>query len=384
MHLDFGRRQHRWFAPKQEFKISNAVARRKPSLAGLQAEEKNKSSCLTYLGYAMKAMVYHNYGSPDVLEFQEIEKPLIQGDQVLVKVHATSLNWLDWHFLIGRPFLARLMAGLLKPKNQVLGIDLAGQVESVGADVTQFQPGDQVFGSTAHGCFAEYVKVSEAQAVQKPSNLNFEEAAAVPGAAVPALQALRDHAKVQSGQKVLINGASGGVGTFALQIARSFGAQVTGVCSTRNIAMLRQIGADRVIDYTSEDFTQDEACYDLIFDAVAKRTFSECRRALKPQGVYITTEFSPFLALSGMWKSTIGGKKLVPLPPKPPTKKDLLFMKELLVSGEVAPMIDRCYSLSELPEALQYLEKGHARGKVVIKILNSSNERCPERHCAIC
>ena len=322
----------------------------------------------------MKAMVYHNYGSPNVLELQEIERPLIQDDQVLVKVHAASVNWLDWHFLTGRPFLARLMAGLLRPKNQVLGIDLAGEVEAVGADVTQFQPGDQVFGSTAHGCYAEYVSVSEAQVVQKPSNLTFEEVAAVPGAAVPALQALRDHGKVKPGQKVLINGASGGVGTFALQIAKSLGAEVTGVCSTRNIDMLRQIGADRVIDYTREDFTQDEACYDLIFDAVAKRSFSDCKRALKPQGVYITTEFSPLLALSGMWKSMSGGKKLVPLPPKPPGNKDLLFMKELLMSGEVAPVIDCCYSLSELAEALHYLEKGHARGKVVIKILNSNDE----------
>jgi len=245
----------------------------------------------------MKAMVYYNYGSPDVLELQEIEKPIIKDNEVLVKVHAASVNWLDWHFLTGTPFLARIMAGLLKPKNKVLGIDLAGRIEAVGANVTQFQPGDEVFGSSTHGCFAEYVCVSEEGVVTKPANLTFEEAAAVPGAASPALQALRDCGQIQPRQKVLINGASGGVGTFAVQIAKSFGAEVTGVCSTRNLDMVRSIGADQVIDYTQEDFTKNEERYDLVFDAVAKRSFADCKRALKPQGIYITTEFSPLLAL---------------------------------------------------------------------------------------
>jgi NADPH:quinone reductase-like Zn-dependent oxidoreductase len=314
----------------------------------------------------MKAMVYHVYGSPDVLELQEIEKPGVKDDDVLVKVHAASVNWLDWHFLMGTPFLARIMAGLLKPKYKVLGIDMAGRIEAVGANVTQFQPGDEVFGSSTHGCFAEYVCVSEEGVVTKPANLTFDQVAAVPGAACPALQALRDHGQIQPGQEVLINGASGGVGTFAVQIAKSFGAKVTGVCSTRNLDMVRAIGADQVIDYTQEDFTQTGERYDLILDVVAKRSFADCKRALKPHGIYVTTEFSPLLALGGLWKSMTGDMKMVPLPPKAPAKGDLVFMKELLEGGKVTPVIDRRYSLSEVPDALRYLEKGHARGKVVI------------------
>jgi NADPH:quinone reductase-like Zn-dependent oxidoreductase len=316
----------------------------------------------------MKAMVYHDYGSPEVLELAEIDQPVVKDDEVLVKVHAASVNWLDWHFLTGTPFLARLMAGLLKPKNEVLGIDLAGWVEAVGANITQFQPGDEVFGTTGGGCFAEYVCVSEEGVVTKSANISFEEVAAVSGAATPALQALRDHGKIQPGQKTLINGASGGVGTFAVQIAKSLGAEVTAVCSTRNVDMVRSLGADQVIDYTQEDFTQTEQGYDLIFDAVPKRSFSDCQRVLNPTGVYITSEFSPLLALQGQWISMTGSKKMVPLPPKAPSNKDLVFIKELLEGGKVAPVIDRTYPLREVPEALRYLSKGHARGKVVIII----------------
>ena len=316
----------------------------------------------------MKAMVYHKYGSPDVLELQEIREPVVNDDQVLVRVHAASVNWLDWHFLTGTPFLARLMAGLRKPKNEVLGIDLAGRVEAVGENVKQFQPGDEVFGSSSHGCFAEYVSVSEAEVVTKPAGLSFEQVAAVPGAAVPALQGLRDHGQIQPGQKVLINGASGGVGTFAVQLAKSFGTEVTGVCSTRNLDLVRSIGADQVVDYTQEDFTQTGECYDLVFDVVAKRSFSDCKRALKPQGIYVTTKFSPVLALVGLWRSMTGNQKMVPLPPKPPNKTDLVFMRELLEAGKVAPTIDRRYPLSALPDALRYLAKGHARGKIVITV----------------
>jgi NADPH:quinone reductase-like Zn-dependent oxidoreductase len=314
----------------------------------------------------MKAVVYHEYGSPDVLELQEIEKPVVNDDQVLVRAHAASVNWLDWHFLMGTPFLARLMAGLRKPKHEVLGIDVAGRVEAVGANVTQFQPGDEVFGSSSHGCFAEYACVSEAHLALKPDSMTFEEVAAVPGAATPALQGLRDHGQIQPGQKVLINGASGGVGTFAVQLAKSFGAEVTGVCSTRNTGPVRSIGADQVVDYTQEDFTQTGERYDLIFDVLAKRSFSDCKRALKPRGIYVTTAFSPVLALGGLWKSMTGNQKMVPLPPKPPNKTDLVFMKELLEARKVTPTIDRRYSLSELPDALRYLERGHAQGKVVI------------------
>jgi NADPH:quinone reductase-like Zn-dependent oxidoreductase len=315
---------------------------------------------------AMKAMVYHDYGSPDVLELSEIEMPVINDDGVLVRVHAASVNWLDWHFLTGTPFLGRIMAGLLKPKNKVLGIDLAGRVEAVGAKVTQFKPGDEVFGSTDHGCFAEYVSVSEDEVQLKPTNMTFAEAAAVVAAASTALHALRDHGQIQPGQKVLINGASGGVGTFAVQIAKSFGAKVTGVCSTRNVDMVRTIGADQVIDYTRDDFTQNGGRYDLIFDVVAKRSFSDCRRALRPQGIYVTTEFSLVLALGGLGKSITGNQKMVSVRPKPPNKMDLGFMKGLLEGGKVTSVIDRRYSLSEVPDALLYLEKGHAQGKVVI------------------
>ena len=314
----------------------------------------------------MKAMIYHDYGSSDNLEFQEVEIPVVKDDEVLVEVHASSVNWLDWHFLTGTPFLTRTMAGLLKPKNQVLGIDLAGQVKIVGKNVTLFQPGDEVFGSSSHGCFAEYVNVSEESVVLKPINLTFEQAASVPGAAIPALQALRDHGQVQPGHEILINGASGGLGTFAVQIAKSFGAEVTGVCSTRNLDLVRSIGADHVIEYTQNDFTQNGERYDLVFDAVGKSSFTDSKRVLKPYAIYVSTEFSPSLALRGFWISITGNQKMVPLPPKPPSQKDLLYLKRLLEDGDINPVIDRSYSLSELPDALRYLEEGHARGKIVI------------------
>jgi NADPH:quinone reductase-like Zn-dependent oxidoreductase len=316
---------------------------------------------------AMKAMVYHHYGSPNVLELQEIERPLIKDDEVLVKVHAASLNWLDWYFLRGTPLMARLMTGLLKPKHNVPGVDVAGRVESVGANVEEFQLGEEVFGSTGHGCFAEYVSMRPDELQPKPADLPFDAAAAVGAAASTALHGLRQ-GKVEPGQKVLINGASGGVGTFAVQIARSLGAEVTGVCSTRNLDLVRSLGADRVIDYTRDDFTHNKGCYDLIFDVAAKRSFSDCRRALKPQGIYVTTAFSPALALLGQWISMTGNPKMVPLLPKPPSNQDLLLIKELLERGEVTPVIDRCYFLNELPQALRYLGEGHAQGKSVISM----------------
>jgi NADPH:quinone reductase-like Zn-dependent oxidoreductase len=317
---------------------------------------------------ALKAMIYHEFGSPDNLELGEIEIPAVKNDEVLVKIHASSLNWIDWHFLTGKPFLARFMAGLFKPKNQVLGIDLAGVVETIGANVSQFQPSDEVFGSSSHGCFVEYASIPEKDLVAKPANLTFEEAASVFGAAVTAIHALYGPDGIHPGQRVLINGASGGVGTFAVQIAKAMGADVTGVCSTRNLDMVREIGADQVIDYTQEDFTQNGERYDLVFDAVAKRSFSDCKHALKFDGVYVTTEFSLGFVLEGFLKSMTGSKKMVPLPPKPPNVSDQNALKELLESGKVKPVIDRCYSLSEIPDALRYLGEGHARGKVVITI----------------
>ena len=319
----------------------------------------------------MKAIVYENYGSTDVLELKEIMKPAVKDDEILIKVHAASVTPLDWHMLTGTPYIARLMAGLLKPKRKVLGTDVAGVIEAVGSNITGFQSGDEVFGlSFYNGSFAEYLCVpkSQLQLVLKPSNVSFEDAAATPYSGFTALLCLRDLGKIQPGHKVLINGASGGTGTFAVQIAKSFGAEVIGVCSTRNLERVRSIGADEVIDYTQEDFSQNTATYDLIFDVVRMRTFSECKDALKPQGTYVTTEFSPMLAFQSKWESMFGEKKLVPLPMKRPTQQDFLDLRELLETGKMTPVIDKRYELSEVPDALRYIGKGHARGKIIIKI----------------
>jgi len=320
----------------------------------------------------MKAMVYHNFGSPDVLELREIEKPTPKEDEVLIKVHAASVNAMDYRFLTGTPLLARLMAGLLKPKHKVLGLDVAGCVEAVGANFKQFQPGDEVFAlSMNHGAFAEYVCVPESQIIMvlKPVSMSFEEAASVPFSALSAQTCLRDLGQLQPGQKVLINGASGAVGTFAVQIAKSYGTDVTGVCSTRNLDTVRSIGADNVIDYTQEDFTQSEGRYDLIVDAVRKSSFSDCRRALTSKGIYVTTAVSPALILQQQWVSMTGSQKMVPMVPKKLITRDLQDLKELLEAGKIKPVIDRSYTLSEVPEALRYYGKGHARGKVVITVL---------------
>jgi len=321
----------------------------------------------------MKAIVYHKYGSPDVLKLEEIQKPTPRDDEVLIKVHAASANAADWHILRGKPFLVRLMGiGLLKPKNKILGADIAGRIEAVGRNVKQFQPGDEVFGDISDcgwGGFAEYVCVSEDALVLKPASMTFEEATAVPLAAVTALQGLRDKGQIQPGQKVLINGASGGVGTFAVQIAKSFGAEVTGVCSTSKLDMVRSIGADQVIDYTQEDFTKNGQRYDLILAANGYHSIWDYKRALRPKGIYVAAGGSMaqiFQAmLLGPWISMTGSKKMGNFITKP-NKKDLVFMKELLEAGKVVPVIDRRYPLSEVAEALRYLEEGHARGKVVI------------------
>jgi NADPH:quinone reductase-like Zn-dependent oxidoreductase len=319
---------------------------------------------------SMKAMVYHHYGSPDNLELRETERPAVGDNDVLVKIQAASVNWHDWHFLTGTPFMARVMAGgLLRPKHRILGSDLAGRVEAVGESVERFRPRDEVFGSLGiGGAFAEYVCAREDELQRKPANVSFEEAAAAGAAAFTALQGLRDRGGIESGQRVLINGASGGVGTFAVQIARSYGAEVTGVCSARNLDLVRSIGADRVIDYTREDCTQGEQRYDLIFDVVAKLSFSNCERILAPKGIYVTTEFSPTVALRGLWTSVTSGRRMVALLAKPPSGEDQAFIRELLEGGKVKPVIDRRYPLSEVPDALRYLAEGHARGKIVITI----------------
>lgn len=319
----------------------------------------------------MKAIIYTKYGSPDVLQFKDVEKPTPKDDEVLIKVYAASINAYDWHAMTADIFLIRLMGGgLLKPKYTRLGADIAGRVEAVGRDVKQFQPGDEVFGMVQGG-FAEYVSAPENALALKPSNLSFEEAAAVPMAAVTALQGLRDTGQIQPGQKVLINGASGGVGTFALQIAKSFGAEVTAVCSTRNVDQARLIGADHIIDYTRENFTQNGQPYDLILAANGYHPLSAYKRALTPKGIYVMAGGSTaqiFQAmLMGSWMSETEGKKMGAGMAKR-NQKDLVLLKELLEAGKIIPVIDRCYPLSQAAEALRYLGEGHARGKVVITV----------------
>jgi NADPH:quinone reductase-like Zn-dependent oxidoreductase len=324
---------------------------------------------------SMKAIVCTKYGQPDVLQFKEVAKPAPKDDEVLIKIHSASVNTYDWHCLTADFALVRLMGGgLLKPKNKILGADIAGRVEAVGRNVKQIQLGDEVFGDICEcGCggFAEYVCARENALVLKPANMTFEQAAAVPMAAVTALHGLRDIGQIQPGQKVLINGASGGVGTFAVQIAKSFGAEVTAVCSTRNLEQARKLGADHVIDYTLEDFTRSEQRYDLIFAANGYHPLSAYKRALRPKGTYVTAggSLSQIMQamLLGSWMSRTGGKKMAAVTSKP-NQKDLVFMKGLLETGKVKPVIDRRYSLSEVPEALRYLGEGHARGKIVVTV----------------
>ena len=322
----------------------------------------------------MKAMVYGCYGSPDVVKLADVQKPTPVDDQVLVKVHAAAVNPLDYHYVHGTPYIIRLESGIGSPTNPRLGVDFAGTVEAVGKSVTHFRPGDEVFGGRT-GAFGEYVTVRESRAVVlKPTNMTFEQAAAVPIAAVTALQALRDYGKIQSGQKVLINGASGGVGTFAVQIAKSFGAEVTGVCSGRNTDMVRNIGADFVVDYTKEDFTQGDKHYDLIIDTVGTHGLLEYKRVLNPKGIYVlvggpvgnwlspwdalikTSFLSPFVSQTFVWM-------IADL-----NQADLGFLHDLMQAGKLTPVIDRTYPLSAVPDAIHYVEQGHARGKVVIDL----------------
>ena len=322
----------------------------------------------------MKAIVYHRYGSPDVLECEEIEKPTPGDDEVLIRVRAAAVNPMDWHFVRGTPYFVRMMTGLRRPKDRRLGVDVAGEVEAVGRNVTRLKPGDEVFG-VCRGALAEYACAAESKLATKPDNVTFEQAAAVPVAALTALQGLRDKTKIQPGQKVLVNGAAGGVGTFAVQVAKSFGAEVTGVCSTRNVEMIRSIGADRVIDYTREDFTKNGQRYDLIFDLVANHSLLACRRVLKPEGIYIGAGVLAVRSLIGLLARLIAAPGLsrfvsqsfVTVMAKI-RQEDLTVLRELMAAGTVTPVIDRRYELSEVPEAIRYLEAGHARGKVVITV----------------
>lgn len=322
----------------------------------------------------MKANIYTEYGSPDVIQFKEVEKPTPKDNEVLIKAYAASVNAGDLHYLRGTPWLFRLACGLFKPKNIFLGADVAGRVEAIGKNVTQFQVGDEVFGdlsASGRGSFAEYVCASEDALILKPANISFEDAAAIPVAAVTALHGLQSGKQIQPGQKVLINGASGGVGLFAVQIAKAFGAEVTAVCSTRNIDRMRSIGADHVIDYTQEDFTQNGQRYDFILAANGYRPISAYKRALSPEGTYVMTggaNSQMFEAmLLGPLVSITGNQKMGNVMTKPDQKK-LTFMKQLLEAGKVKPVIDRCFPLSEVAEAIRYLETGHAQGKVVITV----------------
>jgi len=323
----------------------------------------------------MKAVVHEKYGPPDVLQIINVEKPVPKENEVLVKIHAASVNAYDWHMLTADIFLMRFMGeGLLKPKHTRLGADIAGRVEAVGKDVTQFQPGDAVYGDiggSESGGFAEYAATPERAIALKPANLSFEEAAAVPMAGMTALQGLRDAGQIKAGQKVLVNGASGGVGTFALQLAKVFGAEVTAVCSTRNLDQARSLGADHVIDYTKEDFTQNGQGYDLILAANGYHPLSAYKRALAPQGIYVMaggTSAQIFQAmLLGSFYSQKGGKKMGGVSAKT-SQSDLVILKELLEAGKIIPVIDRRYPFSETAEALRYLGAGHARGKVVITV----------------
>jgi NADPH:quinone reductase-like Zn-dependent oxidoreductase len=326
----------------------------------------------------MKAIVCTKYGPPDVLRLEEVEKPIPGDDEVLVEVHAASVTYSSLMLIRGEPFVGRVMGlGLLRPKHKIPGGDLAGRVVAVGANVKQFQPGDEVYGDLSdcgRGAFAEYVAAPENALALKPANISFEEAAAVPEAALVALQALRDHGQIQPGQKVLINGASGGIGTFAVQIAKYFGAEVTGVCSTRNVDLVRSLGADHVIDYTKEDFTESGQGYDLILAAAGYRSIFDYRRALSPKGIYVSTGGAmaqTFQALLlGPLISMTGDKKLGAMLVKP--NKDLAFMREIIEAGKVKPVIDSCYPLSQAAEALRYYADGHSRGKVVITVEHNS------------
>jgi len=327
----------------------------------------------------MKAVRYHRYGGPDVLELQEVAMPAAGDGELLVRVRAASVNPLDWHFMRGAPYLVRMMAGLSRPKPSAsrLGADMAGSVEAVGQNVTGFQPGDEVFGGLEErGTLAEYISVrADAVVLQKPAGLTFEQAAAVPVAAFTALQALRDKGRVQPGQKVLVNGASGGVGTFAVQIAKALGAEVTGVCSTANVGMVASIGADHVVDYTREDFTRAERRYDLLIDIAGNRSLAETRRVLAPKGALVLVGgpnkgrwIGPFgRTIRMLLQSPAVSQRMVSFLAHQ-NRDDLAVLRELLDAGKVTPVIDRAYRLNQVAEAVRYLETGHARGKVVITV----------------
>lgn len=320
----------------------------------------------------MKAFVFEKYGSPDVLAIKEVAKPTPTDDQVLIKVQATAVNPLDWHRLRADPFIVRFTDGLSKPKNIFIGADIAGVVEAVGKNVTQFKPGDAVYGEIGAGGLAEYVCAAEKTIVIKPANISFVEAAAAPVAALTALQSLRDHGQLQTGQTVLINGASGGIGTYAVQIAKAFGAEVTAVCSTRNLELVRSLGANHVIDYTKEDLSKHSQQYDLILDNVGNLSVANYKNLLVEGGTAVVAGFTTLgrmlsVVVLGGLSTKFGSKKIGSMLAQP-NQADLLALNELLESGKVKSVIDRCYPFAESAEAIRYLETGRARGKVVVVI----------------
>jgi len=322
----------------------------------------------------MRAIVRDEYGSPDVLRMSEVDKPLMGDDDVLVRVHAASVNPYDWYMMTGKPYLVRTQAGLRRPKQRIPGVDVAGVVEAVGKDVTGLEIGDEVFG-TGRGAYAEFVVASGDRIVPKPENVTFVQAAAVPMAAITALQSLRDKGQIRTGHKVLVNGASGGVGSFAVQIAKSFGAEVTGVCSTRNVDMVRSLGADHMVDYTDQDFTRSDQQYDLILDIVGNHSLRRYRKALTPEGTYVSAGMEkmgnwiqPLTHLvKVMVSSLIGRQKMVGMLARF-NQPDLIILAELIESGAVTPVIDRTFDLAEAPDALRYLGAGHAQGKTIITV----------------
>ena len=318
----------------------------------------------------MKAIIYTRYGEPDVLEFRDVEGPVPKDNEVRIKVHASTVTPMDFRFRSGTTLIARLMTGVREPKKSytILGIELAGEVESVGKDVGLFNEGDHVFAGGLPGSHAEYVCMPEDKVARKPSNMTFEEEAAVPFGAVTALRFLRDYGRIQNGLKVLINGASGGVGTFAVQLAKNFGSEVTGVCSTSNLEMVRTLGADKVIDYTREDFVGNNDAYDIVFDAVGKRSFGQCKRSLTKKGVYLSTVATMPLMMQMLRTSIIGTRKAVFAMP-PLRQEDLHYLRDVIESGAVKSIIDRRYSLEQAGDAHRYAEKGHAKGKIILSIV---------------
>jgi NADPH:quinone reductase-like Zn-dependent oxidoreductase len=322
----------------------------------------------------MKAMVCHRYGVPDGLELRDVDKPALTDDGVLVRVRASSVNPAEWYAVSGRPYVVRPTMGLRRPKQAIPGADFAGTVEAVGAAVTGLRPGDDVFGGVSGGAFAEYVCVREAVA-PKPAGMTFEQAAAVPTAGLTALQGLRDHGRLQPGQRVLVNGASGGVGTFAVQVAKAFGAEVTGVCSTRNVDLVRSLGADHVVDYTRDDFTRGGERYDLLLDVAGSRSWADCRRVLKPKGTLVLIGgpkanrwLGPLGHLLGTTLRSLGASQKATFFVAKLSREDFVVLGELFEAGKVTPVVDRRHPLRDLPEALRYLGEGHAHGKVVISV----------------